>query len=500
MPGGGARPSLVKDESSAARAIDEANRGLKRVLTKVAGSALAVIVGITVVGQIAEAFRDSADSQIASQVNSAGSETEPVMTTQAIYFDQKHVPLFVGKTAGSAAKMLRDYYEEWFDEIRIVESREKLSTYFRRDSDLDELAGYYVCSQSIAPGSDPHERAFGNIKLEVSLSCADRQPDFAMGPAARLLGRYVPPSLGNDCTFFDYCEVEALDGVIIGFKDEDSNGYRTADLQTGLGRVEVKLAMIDLASRWCDIDDQFDAALRVAAIEARDNFLPAGTHVRLLGSGFLGDYERMFHRIADDGSYLDGEPEANSVNELLVASGTWVPSRYTASHPCENTSYFETDMLDATWVVVDAGDLNPQELAYRTLIAEAAQDAIESPAGLFSTCTQSKEESVVALIREEEEEKEEEERRRVALLKSSSDDDGVWTLDDCDGDRYYEHPQLCDGGDRLVREALAGGGSSGSSGGGSGSSFGSSGGSNCTYVDPYTRKDGTRVRGHTRCR
>lgn len=475
--------------SDAQLSLDQANAKLKKNLTVFGVVALAGISFVAMGVQISTGGTSELDAN--GSRSSDEQATTARITTQAVYFDKRHVPLFVGKTVNSSVELLRDEFDEYFDEIRNIDSGEKISTHARRDSDLEKFAGLYVCSQSIAPGSDPRDLAFGNIDLEVSKSCANVEPNFAMGPAAELLGRYVPRGFGGDCASIKYCEVEEIDGVIVGFEEDGYRSHKTALVQTGLGTHEIELAMIDLSSIWCGVNSESSGDLETAAIAERDRLLPVGTLVRLRGGAYLSDGERILHRLNQDGTYKDGEPVTGSANELLVATGSWVPSEYIAEHPWERVSYFREELLEPVWVMLDRSIDSEEESEYRMRIVDAANATFATPAGQLVACIEEKDEAVAVLIANEEEE--EEERRRAAAASKAADDkwasdvEAVWRSVFCANGGTEKYPERCASYDPAKDDLV-------------GVSGGSGGGSNCTWVNSYTRKDGTRVRGHTRCR
>jgi hypothetical protein len=265
--------------------------------------------------------------------------------------------------------------------------------------------------------------------------------------------------------------------------------------------MEVDLAWIDIvAEEWCDLDDQNNGDLLAGAIDARDNLFTAGALVRLVkGEGW--DDSAFFHRLNPDGTYLDGDIPENSVNELLVRSGFWMPT--VSEHPWGGRLYsYQEDLSNPVWAYSNP-DQELSELLekYRSRLNKAANDSHLDPNPALVYCLEEKSDQVAILLSEQQDKSEDDDRDRI-IVPSTSDDDN-WALD-CEGDAYYDWPQLCDGGKRLLQETLGGKGPYGDwgspGGGSSAGSGGSGGGSNCTWVDSYYRKDGTRVSGHWRCR
>lgn len=427
------------------------NDKLKQRLIAGAGAFAGLILVSGVVGGIATLLSNETVARNSSVDVASAPASQSVQSRDAVYFGPGIVPLFTGRTAESAAIVMRDKIEERFDQIENLDTGSRLTTFFNDERDLRELKGLFVCSQSIAPGADVSEFAFMYIDIEVSTNCADEDVPFAMGPAAELLGRYVPAGFNNECHRIDSCGLNEIDGQIIKFLDEGYRGHKRALVLTGLGETEVELAMIDITTQWCDANASHGGSFWTAAIAERDSLLPVGSIIRMIGADDLYGDRRFVHRVSTDGRLVDGESPANSVNELLVATGFWVPDDDAGDHPWENVSYYQVDLAQAAWVAEEPYSDSEQTITYRDRIIAAANNSFSSPNPFLAGCLEEKQDSVVLLIAEEE--REEEENRRLEQ-------------------------------ERLERQAEA---------------DRSGGGTNCTWVNAHYRGN-SYVRGHWRCR
>lgn len=435
---------------SSSRAFGASTLG-RKALIGVGAAAFAGLAFVAVVaGGIASLFAGGSSDQASGAGVPVGS-AEVQQSLDSVYFGPGIVPLFTGRTAESAEIIMRDQFDERFDEVKNLDTESKMTTFYDDARDLRELEGLFVCSQSVAPGADVSEFAFGYLDIEVSASCANSEIPFAMGPAAELLGRYVPAGFNNECYRIDSCDLNEIDGVIIEFLDEEYLGHKRALVLTGLGETEVELAMVDIAQEWCDANAEEGDPIWVAAIAERDRLLPTGSIIRMRGADDLYGDRRFVHRVSTDGQLTDGEPPVNSVNELLVATGYWVPDDDAGEHPWKNVSYFQKEMNEPTWVAEEPYSDTDQTITYRERIIAAANGSFAAPNPLLATCLQEKEDSVVILIAEEK--REEEENRRL------------------EQERLDRQAELDESG----------------------------GGANCTWVNGYYRGN-SFVRGHWRCR
>jgi hypothetical protein len=83
------------------------------------------VVGLIVVGQVANSILPTNGSASSSEQTIADQEIQEVINTEAVFFDLQTIPLFTGYSARSAAVMLRDEFDESFSSIDEVSSLAK---------------------------------------------------------------------------------------------------------------------------------------------------------------------------------------------------------------------------------------------------------------------------------------------------------------------------------------------------------------------------------------
>ncbi len=412
--------------------------------------------------------------------SSQNSEVEDQPALEATYYDATTVPFFVGRTAESSVVLMRDRFDEQFSDIKNLDTEKDMSTYYRDNGDLNDLDGLFVCSQSMAPGANVPDYAFMNIDIEVSSNCANKEVTFAMGPAAVELGRFVPVSIAGACDRTDYCDLPEMDGIVVGFAEEGFRSHKTVLVQTGLGVMEVELALIDLMDEWCESDDAESVTIREKAIEERNLLLPIGSYVRLVLTKGLYGNERFVHRLSNDGLLTDGEIPNYSVNEMLVSSGYWLPDSDAGSHAWKSIYSTDSGIKDATWQPSTYNSEDAAFVAYQKRILRAANLEFADPNPILATCLVEKEKEIVALYKEEEDDRR---RSAAAAKKRASDIEAVWRSVFCSDGGAADYPERCKSYNPAVDDKVG---------------AGSGGGSNCTWVNAHTR-NGSSVRGHWRC-
>ena len=462
-------------------------------------------VGWITVGTILfVAFLYGITANTASTSGSSQGANQPLV--EATFYDTNTIPFFVGRTAASSAIMMRDEYDQDFYSIKNIDTSEEIYTFFDDNSDLEKLDGLYVCTQSMAPGADVPESAFMYIVIEISKDCANKKVPFAMGPAAKEIGQYVPVSLNRSCysRFASECNVPQMDGVVIGFPDEGWTAYKSVLVATGMGVMEVELALIGLSDEWCGADDSESQDIREKAVKEKIRMLTPGSFVRIVNTDALSAANKRFvHRLTPEGQFLDGQPPSLSVNELLVSSGFWIPDEVAGSHAWERLGWFTKGLKNAVWQPDEIFSDDVSLSAYRKRILKAANLEFAKPNPILANCLQSKESQVLAIYSEEDEKR----RSAYSAVKKESQYWAIWRSVFCSDGGAKNYPQRCKGFNSTVEEdlgAVPGGGfepegGSGSDGGStSGGGSVSGGGSNCTWVNAYTR-NGSSVRGHWRC-
>lgn len=440
-----------------------------------------VVVGLFLIGQIISLAMPSSLAQNTQRQSEQISIQQPeVARTDAIFYDSKTVPFFTGYSASSAVVIMRDEFDERFWSIENLDTGRDISTYFSRDKDLEDLEGLFVCSQNYAPGIDPSSTAFQRLKIEISSDCLGESPRLAFGPAAEQMSLPVLQGINGECYQTDRCDLNEMDGIFLGFVDDGYLGHKTGRVLTGLGEMEIELALVDLSSEWC----QADESMMVAAISARDEILREGEYVRLKGAEYFYGDRRMVHRLDIEGRSIDGTPPENSVNELLVKTGLWVPDDKAGEHPWERVRFFDKEMISPSWSNEKVENSQGEIAIYINRILDAANETFSDPVPQLASCLNDKDDAVVVLIAEEEERLDEESRER----RNRTDDvEAVWRSVFCP--TFSEkHPERCSAYNPEVDDKVGVGG---------GGSIGGIG-SNCTWVDGHYR-GGSFVRGHMRC-
>ena len=375
-------------------------------------------------------------------------------------FSSSVVPWLVGKDATLVIEAFFEEFDFTLTKVDNLDADETISQPIASyDSEENYYSGFFVCGQSLPPGSnyDGWKDSY-DFAISISTNCARKTPDFVMGEAATLAGKWMPSSLSGASSL---SEVQTVEGVFIGFLDEEFGSPTRMVVQTGFGYSEIELAWIEPASEWCAFENS-NPLFALRAIEERDNLFPPLQNIKLIQPEGLNGDEWFVHRLDSNGLPLDGELPTKSVNEILVSTGYWVPDEYEIELESKNQA---KNITDRKWKPRDPKYLAPELLAYAKLLAQAASEAISEPNEDLAVCVDALQEEVdeynasVAAARAAEEE-----RKRLLVIKKKK---------------------------QKQKQSSQGGGS------GSGSSD-SSYGSNCTYVGGYYR-GGSYVRGHLRC-
>jgi hypothetical protein len=431
---------------------------------------------------------------------SADDEQQPVAVAPA-FFGSEHMPNFVGSSLIDSMLLLDEEFGYLFDEIRNLDDGESVSSYFRSRDDRRQAEELFVCSQNVAPGADPADYVLQlYLKIEVSSLCAGKEADFHMGPSARALGVWSPLPFNGTCNQeLRNCEdTLQVDGIFVGFLDDDSwNAHKTAIIRTGVGLINAELAWIEPASEWCGYNAPQNGDLVLGAIGARDQLLKEGQLIRMVRTPDLREGLWFFHRLTSQGELQDGQVPELSVNEQLVATGFWIPEASEMHHAYDD--YFQP-IAERKWEVRSSYLEGSDALlfAYAQRLTNAANLAFASPNEFLGSCITDQQDELGPSPSYANSDDDDDDNSRTYVGNSGSDDsDGTYTLN-CEGDNYYDFPQLCDGGERLLSEMYDGTGPYGGLGGGSGGSSLDSPSSSCTYVSGYTRRDGTRVSGYWR--
>ena len=180
-----------------------------------------------------------------------------------------------------------------------------------------ELVGQFVCYQDVLAGLKvPRNKA---MTLAYDSGCKGKTNVMLSGAMAAKSGLWTPAVSSSTRPL----ENTELEGWVVGHGDEYQPNL--VKLLTIYGEVDVNLALIEPLSNWCDSDALSDSDLLSEAMDSRDRFLPIGTPIKAVLSSTLDRGDALFHRLGSDGAEIDGEAPANSVNELLVSDGSWMP-------------------------------------------------------------------------------------------------------------------------------------------------------------------------------
>jgi hypothetical protein len=432
----------------------------------------------------------------------------PVTGTPAFY-GLEFMPNFVGASLRDSIVLLDEEFGFEFSKIRNLDTDENLITNYYDEDTLRGTEGLFVCSQNVAPGADPELFVLEyDLELEVSSSCDGKVADLHMGPSALAFGVWSPlPFKGNcDIDLRSCDETIEVDGIFVRFLEEETwEGYKIAVVRTGLGEIEAELAWIDPTNQWCGFDPPQEEELVSSAKSARDQLLEAGQKIRLVRTETLPDGKWFFHRLSTSGELLDGEVPELSVNEQLVLTGFWTPDADEIYHFSEN--YYQP-IVDRKWVIQDNYLLedDPLLFAYAMRLTIAANLAFDQPNEILASCISDQQEELSSSSSFANSGGDDDERNRVYSNSSDSEDPypemtepEVAFTPDCAGAGYYEYPTLCDGGERMIQEMLDGTGPYEGLLTPLTDSELSNSGSGCTWVSGYTRKNGTRVSGYSRC-
>jgi hypothetical protein len=424
------------------------------------------------------------------------------VAVEPVYFGDQYMPSYVGASLRDAVVLQYEKFGGDFDSILNVDTDKILQTSYFNDSELREAEDLFVCTQNVAPGADPYISVFQyNVEISVSTACAGKVADLHMGPSAEALGVWSPAPFNGNCdSELRSCnETLEVDGIFLQFADGDSwRDYKTAIVQTGLGEIAAELAWIDTADQWCGYQSPNVPDLMNQALIARDNLFQPGQKVRLVRTVDLYDGLWFIHRLSPEGQLQDGAIPDFSLNEQLVATGFWTPEANEIKH--FSGDYYES-IAERKWTIYENASMQSDQLlySYGKRLVEAANLAFVAPNDLLASCM--REQQVAVPLRpaiSNSNEDENDDSRNYLGNSNSRDSDGSYILN-CEGDAYYEFPQLCDGGNRLRDETWKEIRAE--------SNFGNSTvdvgvwtpRTKCVWVKRHSR-EGSSVKGHRRCR
>ena len=314
---------------------------------------LLLVVGATFLALVILSSLVSAIKSVVSGGDSAGTSAKGAGKS-SIQVDKGIVPIFIGFDAFDSYSLAKKL---GFSVNPYSLDGEYIYSY---DVEYEKsLPGKSICYQSILPGSS--YKQYDEIKLVIDASCVGQKPTMLTGAYAAQANLWTP-AVSTGATAF---ENETLEGWVVGYNDEYSPESIT--LLTNFGEIRLSLGLIEPITNWCQ-DETFpgqDPAL--LALQAVKDTLPLYTPVRAV-LGEVGRYDATFmHRLDSSGNLIDGPEPENSVNELLVETGYWIPDAVGIDE-----SEMKIDPLKRKWLISKNNFLSPSELVYAKLIVAAA--------------------------------------------------------------------------------------------------------------------------------
>ena len=279
------------------------------------------------------------------------------------------VPIAVGRDAWQAVTAFKAY---GFNVSPTDLSRDYI---YGDDVELKtKLKGLYVCYQSIVPGV-PLEPG-KDILFTLGPGCKAKRDPMVSGRFATATGVWSPEVTGET----DALDNVLLDGWVVGYGDAYQPEKVT--LLTLYGEVSIDLDKIEPLDSWCNSDKTSDDALIEAAMTARNTLLPLESPVRVVLAAGPQKAQGYFHRIGADGQLADGALPANSVNELLVKDGSWIPDRIFVDESSNKVA-----PAKRAWVLASlASSLNAEEATYLKLLVAAANLQKNAPTSVMVEC------------------------------------------------------------------------------------------------------------------
>lgn len=330
-------------------------KGTKRL--KVIGAAF---LAVMILGAIGSVFGSSESPK-------SGGAKAQFVDKKEIQIDNGIVPNFVGfNAADSYAKA----EELGFSTQPYSQDGEYI---YEGDSSYEELfSRQIVCYQGILPGSSYTQ--YDELKLVIGTSCQIKAPVMLAGAYAATASSWTPaPPSGTNALDNDY-----LEGWVVAYGDK----YRpnNVTLLTSYGEVGLRLALIEPITNWCQEETFPGQDPDLLAMTALQETIPVFTPVRAVLAAGRQDYEVFLHRLDERGDLTDGDEPINSVNELLVKTGYWIPDAFGVDE-----SESKVDPLKRKWSITGPTYFEPAELVYLKRLVAAANSLRldkENPLGL----------------------------------------------------------------------------------------------------------------------
>ena len=210
-------------------------------------------------------------------------------------------------------------------------------------------------------------------------------------------------------------------GQVTGYEKPSEGFYKATVLFVDDRRVELDLIWPYYAT--CVENELLQTKSLASARQALENTLPIGSRVLVVSSGPGRLPLSFLHKLDNDSGKPTMEPPLESVNELLVQTGFWVPF--------EKGFEFDEYTYGSTYGVFNSNYLTPKQQEYAPIILRAGNKARSEKVGAMPICaTLAINESLTNFYLGLSSREDEEQRRRAEIKSRSSscrdgDGDGV---------------------------------------------------------------------------
>jgi len=211
-------------------------------------------------------------------------------------------------------------------------------------------------------------------------------------------------------------------GRVTGYEEPSEGFYEATSIYVDEKRVELDLIWPYYAT--CIENETLQEKSLASAREALEVTLPIGSMVLVVSSGPEISPLSFVHKIDNDSGKPYRDPPLESVNELLVLTGFWVPF--------EKGFEFDEYTYGATYGVFNPDYLTAKQQEYAPIILRAGNKARSEKTGAMPICTTlAINESLKTFYLGFSFAREDEEQRRLEAIKSRSsscrdgDGDGV---------------------------------------------------------------------------
>ena len=333
-----------------------------------------VILALAVLIAIGTVSNPVTTEKIATKSSSNNSQNTTPPPSRKFTLDKGIIPDAVGFKATEVYKAL---YQQSKSMLFMGDGDKAI--YVSSDKDVTGLEGKYVCTQDQLAGSE--NIATTKITFEVSADCSEAYNPMLAGKYAAEAGVWSPaPQTGAKWTSNEY-----VDGWVFSYGDRYY--AKNVEILTQYGLISTKLAMVKPVTDWCyDGSSGDEAALSAKALNTREGLIPVGTPVRAILARPGQSNDVFIHRLTTTGQFRDGTPPVDSVNELLIKTGYWIPD-------IQGTSDMDLKISprDRTWKVEYQSPIAPNALeqSYKTRIIQSANETRVAKTGAIFECIES---------------------------------------------------------------------------------------------------------------